>query len=611
MDDKTQDKLTPHRGDQHQPTATNRDSNASDQGISKEESHGTSRERRFFLKQAGAFSAGLVGGPVLLQGCGGGGVQAAVPAPSTDALPPAAGRRPVIQFNDTASSHLLSIDLRSEANLLALNNIYGAGTYTPSGTLGFDSHRGVQAADELSGLVIDLSKILGTDVRRGLAGEGQLTVELESNRIADPWLINEYGDRYPASRTDPGLLPASMGLPPFAQLRSIWRMVAEDGVGGPSVQGPAPESPSGLNTRANNLSVRLRDTSAQDMQIGIHSAAHSEFTAVTTAWWASNSFTVYADGVPEFLAGPLAVGAHGVQVQETAYTMVDIQASSAPKQQLHLFFGRSGVYVRRLILGMRAPEFPLHPLFRACASYGDSFTHRGGYANGRSPSNDIWDADNHYYFMRALAQYGYRMGWCWDNSLGGASFLKTAPRSLWNNGGRSDLESLKNINPSYVMMTASHNDAGYVGQGGQPETAEYQRRLSTIKADFLEHVGVILTGRSPSWQKVSLPGDAQIGIISAPVSPIGPGWGESQAQAQRDLNNFVLRTVSEWVRSNLGEMYANRIATFDAAALFGPQQLVKYNPLFERNGTGVHPNWWGAQLMNYAWWQCALKLINN
>ena len=52
MDDKTQDKLTPHRGDQHQPTATNRDSNASDQGISKEASHGTSRERRFFLKQA-------------------------------------------------------------------------------------------------------------------------------------------------------------------------------------------------------------------------------------------------------------------------------------------------------------------------------------------------------------------------------------------------------------------------------------------------------------------------------------------------------------------------------------------------------------------------------
>lgn len=610
MNKKPQDKLIRRGHHQSPSTATHKHSNTSDHG-SPREMHGTSYERRFFLKQAGAFSAGLVGGSALLQGCGGGGAQAAVSPPSTSTFPAGVVSRPVIQFNDTVDSHLVSIDLRSESNLLALNNVYGSGTYTRSGTLNFDSHRGVQATDEVSGLVIDLSKILNIDIRRSLAGEGQLTVELESNRIADPWLINEYLDRYPAIRTDPTLWPASRGLPPFPQLSTIWRIIAEDGVSGPSLQGPGPESPSGLNTRANNLSVRLRDTSAQDMQIGIHSAVHDEFTAVTTAWWASNSFTVYVDGTPEFLAGPTAVGPHNVQVQQTAYTMTDMQPSSSPKQQLRLFFGRSGVYVRRLILGRRSPEFPLHPLFRACASYGDSFTHRGGYANGRFPSNDLWDAYNSYYFMRALAKQGYRMGWCWNNSLGGASFLKTAPRSLWNNGGQSDLESLKNINPSYVMMAASHNDAGYVGQGGPPETAEYQRRLSAIKADFLEHIEVILTGRSPNWQKASLPGDAKIGIISAPISPSGPGWGENEAQAQRDLNDFVLNAVPAWIGSALGQIYVSRVATFDAAVLFGPQHSIKYNPLFERNGTGIHPNWWGAQLMDYAWWQCALKLINN
>ena len=604
MGKKTHDKSAAHPDDQHPST--------DDHCLGVKVLHGTSIERRSFLKQAGVITVGLVGAPALLQSCGGDGVQAVAPAPPVNTFPPAAENRPVIQFNDTAASHLLSIDLRSEDNLLALNNLYGAGTYISTGTVNFDARRGVQAGDEQSGIIIDLSKILSADIRQGLAVEGQLTVELESNRIADPWLIDDYKDRYRASRVDPGVWPASIGLPPPPnRLPGIWRMLSEDGVGGPSIRGPAPESPSGLNTRANNLSIRLRDDSAQDMQIGIHTAVHSEFTAVTTAWWASNSFTIYIDGTLGFFAGPRAVGTHEVQVQQAAYTMTDRPASSMPKQQLRLFFGSAGVYVRRLILGARAPEFPVHPLFRECASYGDSFTHRGGYANGRFPSNDLWDAHNVYYFMRALAQYGYRMGWCWDNSLGGASFLKTASRSLWGNAGQSDLESLKNINPSFVMMAASHNDAGYIGQGGQPETAEYQRRLAAIKVDFLEHVQVLLTGSSPSWQKSSPPGDAQVGIISAPVSPRGPGWGESQAQAQRDINNFVLYAVPEWVRANLGEIYARRVATFDAAALFGPQQLVDYNPLFERNGTGVHPNWQGSELMNYGWWQCVLKLLSE
>jgi hypothetical protein len=387
-------------------------------------------------------------------------------------------------------------------------------------------------------------------------------------------------------------------------------MVAEDGVGEPFIQGPQPESPSGLGTRANNLSVRLRDSSAQDMRIGIHSAVHDEFSAVTTAWWAPNNFTVYIDGVPTFLAGPVAVGSNGVQVDQFAYMMTDVQASAAPKRLLRLFFGRSGVYIRRLILGSQAPLLPVHPLFREWASYGDSFTHRGGGANGRLPVADRWDSNRLYYFMRNLAQYGYRAGWCWDNSLGGGSYLKTANKSLWDNGGQSDLESLKSVNPSYVMMAASHNDAFYVGRGGGG-SVEYRARLAQIKADFLEHVEVIFTGSSPNWQKASLPGDASIGIISSPVSPSAPGWGENQVRAQRDLNAFVLREVPDWVRANLGEPYYKRIATFDVASLFGPQKLVDYHPLFQRDGTGTHPNWWGAELLDFGWWQCALQLINR
>jgi hypothetical protein len=56
---------------------------------------------------------------------------------------------------------------------------------------------------------------------------------------------------------------------------------------------------------------------------------------------------------------------------------------------------------------------------------------------------------------------------------------------------------------------------------------------------------------------------------------------------------------------------SNRYTVFfkhnDAASLFGPQHLLEYHPLFERNGTGVHTNWWGGDLMNFGWWQCAHK----
>ncbi len=203
------------------------------------------------------------------------------------------------------------------------------------------------------------------------------------------------------------------------------------------------------------------------------------------------------------------------------------------------------------------------------------------------------------------------MGYCWNNSLGGGSYLKTAPRTLWSNNGQWDLESLKNINPSFVMMAASHNDAGYIGQGGAAETTEYQSRLAQVKADLLEHIEVILTGKSATWAKTSPPGDAKIGIISAPASPRGPGWDENQAQAQRDLNAFVLQELPTRVRTSLGESYYRRIATFDAASLFGLQHLANYHPLFEKNGTGVQPHWWGSKLLDYGWWQCALKLINN
>ena len=80
-------------------------------------------------------------------------------------------------------------------------------------------------------------------------------------------------------------------------------------------------------------------------------------------------------------------------------------------------------------------------------------------------------------------------------------------------------------------MAASHNDAAYVGRGGGAETAEYQSRLAQAKADLLEHVEVILTGKSATWTKATPPGDAKIGNISVPSSPGQPGWYESQAQA--------------------------------------------------------------------------------
>lgn len=653
MSKKTDNRRAASRNAPRQPIAVSGEEDVDGLKPTVQVSPGELVGRRSFLKQAGVFSAGLVSGPALLQGCGGGGgAQAAVssqtpsvtldpepiadpaspdanpepisdpvpsgsdPEPIGDPVPPpdipqSAESLPVLRFNDAAVSHLLSIDLRSESNLLALNDTYGAGTYTPSGNLVFDAHRGVEATDESSGLEIDLSKILNLDERLGLAVEGQLTVELESNRIADPWLLDTYTDRY-RLRGDVSRFPASAGLPPFPQKATLWRMVGEDHVGGPFIQGPQPESPAGLGTRANNLSVRLHDHSLQDMRIGIHTAMHKQFTAVTTAWWASSSFTVYIDGVPQFLVGPAAVGSNGAQVEQAAYMMTDVQANIAPKRLVRLFFGRSGVCVRRLILGSRAPLLPVHPLFRECASYGDSFTHRGGAAGSRLPVPDLWDAARFYYFMRNLAQYGYRSGWCWNNSLGGGSHLKTANRSLWDNGGRSDLQSLKDVNPSFVMMAASHNDAFYVGRGSKPGTTGYQRRLSEIKQDFLEHVEVILTGQSQNWNKTSLAGDAKIGIISAPISPRLPeGWEENQAQAQRDLNAFVLHEVPDWVRANLGESYYTRIATYDAAALFGPQHLVDYHPLFEKNGTGTHPNWWGNELMDFGWWQCVLKLIYN
>lgn len=571
--------------------------------------------RRTFLKQAGAFSAGMISGPVLLQGCGGGGggggdAQAAVSS-APNVMQPAAASYPVLAFNATDSAHLLSVDLRSESNLLALNTTYGAGAYVVSGNLVFDAHRGVQATDESSGLVIDLSKILSSDIRRGLATEGQVTVEFESQRIADPWLVDAYTDRYVISRGDPSVWPASVGLLPFSQESRVWRMVAEDGVGGPVLLGPTPESPSGLGTRANNLSMRLHDNSIQDVVIGIHSAAHDEFTSITTAWQAPNSLTAYIDDAPGLLTGPTAVGPHGVQINQDLYTVTDVPANSSPKQTLRLFFGRSDVYIRRLIIGARAPVLPMHPLFLNCASYGDSFTHRGGLSNSRYPVNDLWDAANVYYFMGKLAKYGYRMGYLWNNSLGGGAYSKTAAKSLWNNNGQWDLESLKAIDPSFVMMAASHNDASYIGLGGAAESAEYQARLAQVKADMLEHIEVILTGQSATWTKTTPAGTAKIGIVSAPASPRQPGWDVNKAQAQRDLNAFVLEELPAKVQSALGESYSRRIATFDAASLFGPQHLYEYHPLFEKNGTGTHPNWWGGKLLDYGWWQCALKLVSS
>lgn len=605
--------------------------------VPADESMAPSLERRRFLKNVGFVTAGAITGPVLFQGCGGGGggsqAQAAprpgaggsnggvstgtsgyddqVPAPAVppEILQPAAAHVPVLKFDDNHVSHLLSIDFRSEADLLTLNDIYSQGAYIATGALTFDSHRGVQAEDYTSGLRIDLSRVLAQDVRLALAEEGQFTIELESSRIADPWLLNEYLDRYTIARRDPGVLPASAGDYPFAELRGLCRLIAEDGIGGPVVDGPAPESPSGLATRANNLGIRLHNSSAQAMQVGIHSAVHGEFCAVTVAWRAWNRFTVYIDGVPHFLAGPDAVGPYGATVSQDSFTTNDVSPSLAARNLIELFFGRAGVRIRRIVLGAQAPVFETHPLFREWASFGDSFTHRGGYSNSKFAVRDLWDAEHIYYFMRRLAQYGYRTGWCWNNSLGGGSHLKTASRSLWNNGGVSDLTSLMNLSPSFVMMAASHNDAAYIGRGGAPESAEYQRRLALVKADFLEHVQVILTGSSPDWSAVLPAGDARIGIISSPVSPRAPGWQDSESQAQRDLNRFVIEEVPEWVLANLGEAYRARVATFDVATLFGEYPLGSH-PLFEQSGTGVHPNWWGGDLLNYGWWQCALQLIN-
>lgn len=606
---------------------------------------GVAHDRRRFLKNVGLVTAGTVTGPFLFHGCGGGGgggdvgsgVQAApspvvdggvgqtpgadtqdcdtdvttVPTTSSAPLKLAAGHLPVLEFSDAHAAHLLSIDLRSETDLLALNDIYGQGTYVPTGSLTFDTHKGVQAEDSSSGIRIDLSRILTDEVRSALAEEGQFTIEVESSRIADPWLTSEYLDRYTKVRNDPGIYPASSGDYPFTDQKGLCRLTADDGIAGPVIDGPAPESPSGLATRANNLGVKLHNGSYQAMQVGVHSVAHGEFSAVTVAWWATGQFTVYVDAVPYFLAGLAAVGPYGVDVFQDSYATNDVVPTSAARKLIELFFGRAGVRIRRIILGAKAPVFEVHPLFREWASYGDSFTHRGGYSNSKFAINDWWDADHMYYFMRLLAQYGYRPGWCWNNSLGGAGYLKSGAKSLWNNGGQWDLTSLMSLSPSLVMMAASHNDAAYIGKGGAPESTEYQNRLALVKADFLEHVQVILTGSSPNWSSVLPAGDACIGIITAPLSPRGSGWQDSEAQAQRDLNQFMMDEVMEWVRENLGDAFYSRVATYDVAQLFGSEYLMVNHPLFEQSGTGVHPNWWGGRLLDFGWWQCALSLMKD
>lgn len=579
-------------------------------------------QRRNFLKNMCLATAGAIAGPAVLQT--GGAVSQAHAAPgsgnssgkssSADAtttsapLQTPAGHIPVLAFNDAHESHLLSIDLRSKANLLALNDTYGNGTYIPTGSLEFNSHRGLQAQNATSGLMIDLDRILSGDVRLALAEQGQFTIELERNRIADPWLISEYTDRYSIIRDDPGNTPASKGDFPFSELTRLCCLVSDDDISGPVIDGPSPEMG---ESNANNLCVKLHARSYQSMNVGIHSAVHGEFCAVTVAWWSRGQFTVYVDSTPYFIAGPSVVGPYGVEVRQDSYVTNDVTPSSVARKLIKLFFGRSGVYIRRITLGARAPVFETHPLFRDWASYGDSFTHRGGYANSKFAKADLWDTSHIFYFINRLAGYGYRPGWCENNSRGGGGYLKSAGRSLWDNGGKWDLTSLMSLSPSFVMMAASHNDAAYIGKGGVPESAEYQLRLATVKADLLEHVQVILTGSSPNWLTVLPAGDARIGIISAPLSPRAPGWGDRQAQAQRDLNQFVVNEVPEWVRDNLGVEYYKRIATFDVSKLFGPEHLVDYHPLFQRSGTGVHPSWWGGNLLNYGWWQCALRLIEN
>jgi hypothetical protein len=431
---------------------------------------------------------------------------------------------------------------------------------------------------------------------------------MESRAISDPWLVNQYTYRYDAIRQAPNAFPGSDGFEPESNRRNLVRLVSSTGVAGPTIRGPMPESPSGLGTYANNLNIRMHDGSFQAMNIGIHSAMHDEFASVTTSWWWNRQFTMYVDGVPIYLAGPSAVGTSNASVNEFFYSMNDVSPEAAPRDKIRLFFSADKVFIRGLTLGAARAWYPVHPLFEVWASYGDSFTHRGGYPNSRLLSQDKWDSDLAYNFIRRLAAAEYRAGYGWNNSLGGATYYKGNQRTLWNNGGAADLGSLMSRNPTFVMMAASHNDAGYIGRGASPGEPDYQQRLSEVKADMLEHVEVILTGNSPNWYGSPMTSRAKIGFITTPPSPRQFGWEDSQIQAQIDLNRFVMEDLVDWVTTNLGSAYASRIATYDAAALFGNSGSVEYNPMFTQDGKGIHPNWWGSSLMDQGWWECAVKL---
>ena len=560
--------------------------------------------RRMFLKRVSALSMGAVAAPAMFHATRAE-AAALIGAPE---IPSSNTSQPVIEANQNTWSHLLTIDFRSQSNLDALNLQYGSGTVVKTGNVVFDPDRGVCAADSTSGLDIRLDRMLDSTTRSNLAARGQLTIEVETKAISDPWLVDQYTNRYNIIRTAPLSFPNSSGDYPSSSRRNFVRLLSSSGLGAPTIRGPMPEA-QGLNTHANNLAIRMNEASAQNLMVGLHSAMHDEFTSVTTSWWGKTNFTAFVDRVPFLLAGPAASGAFNVGVKEFYYSMNDVGGDNGTRDILRLFFSSDNVFIRRITLGAARAYFPVHPLFEVWASYGDSFTHRGGYSNSRFPVSDFWDSDLTYYFVRRLAAANYRAGYGWNNSLGGGGYRRASSRTMWNNGGNADLGSLMALNPTFVMMAASHNDAGYIGYGATPGSSVYQQRLAEIKADVLEHVQVILTGTSPNWYKSTMPSRAKIAFITTPPSPHAYGWERPQIQAQLDLNRFVMEEIKDWVTANLGASYASRIATYDAAALFGNYGLVDYHPLFTLDGTGVHPNWWGSNLISEGWWRCAVDLI--
>ena len=565
----------------------------------------SSANRRHFLKQISALGMGAVAAPAVFHSRE---TEAAAQIGPAD-IPLSSSKTPVLEPNQNISSHLLTVDFRNQTDLETLNTLYGTGTAKKFGSLTFDSDRGVSADNSSSGIDIDLTRILDTSTRTLLGFRGQLTIEMETDAVSDPWRVDEYTDRYNLVRQAPNHFPNSTGNSPSNNRRNLVNLLSANGFGGPIIRGPMPESPRGTNTRANNLATRMHGKSSQNMTIGMHSAMHGEFTSVTVSWWTYTNFTMFVDGIPFYLAGPSAVGAYQAGVNEHFYTMNDVSPDTSSRDLIRLFFSSDNVFIRRITLGSERAWYPVHPLFQVWASYGDSITQRGGWANTVFPQPDLWDADQTYYFIRRLAAANYRAGFGWNNSLGGATYLKTASRTLWDNGGKLDLANLMDRDPTFVMMAASHNDSGYIGYATRPGSNEYQQRLAQVKADILEHIEVILTGTSSNWYQPARSSRAKIGIITTPPSPRSFGWDNSQIQAQLDLNRFVMDEVKDWVTNNLGASYGARIATYDAAALFGNYGVVDSHPLFSQDGTGIHPNWWGGNLLNEGWWQCAVQLI--